>query len=214
MKAIFLDFDGVLNSEIDFFELRKFGHPINEGNKVLNRGLLALLQEIIEQTDAKIVLSTTWRIQYTVDEIYEMFTARDFSLPRDVFYGVTPNHMRGFSDNPIYHRGAEIHEYLKEHPEIKKFVILDDQLTPITDPTGRYEDDSIVEWDDRTPYEGFIKADTSLKVEDDPDANFIHTSFSTGLQYHEGRRAIIMLGMNEKAQKEIDEYQKSLEMFL
>ena len=213
MKAIFLDFDGVLNSNIDFFELRKFGHPINEGNKVLNRGLLALLQEIVEQTDAKIVLSTTWRIHFTVDEIYEMFTARDFSLPRDIFYGVTPNHMRGFSDNPMYHRGAEIHEYLKEHPEIKKFVILDDQLTPITDPTGRYEEDGL-EYDDRTPYEGFIKADTSVNVEDDLNANFIHTSFSTGLKYHEGRRAILMLGKNEKALKEEEEYRKSLEMFL
>ncbi len=213
MKAVILDFDGVLNSHIDFFEMRKFGHPINEGSKVLNRGLLALLQEIIEQTDAKIVLSTTWRLQFSVDDIYEMFIAHDFSLPRDVFYGVTPNLMRGFSDNPMHHRGAEIHEYLKVHPEIEKFVILDDQLTPITDPQGRYEDDSL-EWDNRTPYEGFIKADTSVNVEDDLNANFIHTSFSTGLKYYEGQRAILVLGKNEKTLKEDEEFRASLDLFM
>lgn len=213
MKVIFLDFDGVLNSNIDFFELRKFGHSVNEGSKVLNRGHLALLQQIIEDTDAKIVLSTTWRRHFDVDEIYEMFTARDVTFSRDVIVGITPSLSRGFSDNPMRHRGAEIHEYLKEHPEVEKFVIIDDQLDPIVNPGGRYEDDSL-EYDDRVPYEGFIKADTKVNVEDDLEANFIHTSFDSGLKYHEGIRAIVMLGRNERAQKEIDDYYESLSMFL
>ena len=86
MKVIFLDIDGVLNSDTDFFELRKFGHPVNEikGSKVINRGCLALLQQIIEDTDAKIVLSSTWRHHYTLEEMHEMFTARDFNLPFDI----------------------------------------------------------------------------------------------------------------------------------
>ena len=92
MKVIFLDIDGVLNSSIDFFELRKFGHPVNEikGSKVINRGHLALLQQIIEDTDAKIVLSSTWRMHYTLDDMHEMFAARDFELGREVFHDITP----------------------------------------------------------------------------------------------------------------------------
>jgi len=179
---------------------------------VLNRGLLALLQQIIEDTDAKIVLSTTWRLYFTTDEIYEMFIARDFSLPRDTFYGVTPNNMHGLSDNPMLHRGGEIREYLKAHPEVEKFVVIDDQLESIINPGGQYIEDGL-DWDKMIPYEGFIKADTSVDVEDDPDANFIHTSFSSGLKYHEGMRAIIMLGRNEKSQKEMDEYHESLRLF-
>jgi len=214
MKVIFLDIDGVLNSDTDFFELQKFGHPVNEikGSKVINRGHLALLQQIIEDTDAKIVLSSTWRMHYSLDDMHEMFAARDFELGREVFHDITPQLSRGFSDNHYRHRGAEIRDYLDAHPEIEKFVILDDKDDPIVNIPHRYDDH--LEWDQRKPYQSFIKADFSLSVSDDPCANFIHTNYLSGLTKLEMRRTIQILGLNEEAQKRQDEYHKALDMWM
>lgn len=214
MKVIFLDIDGVLNSDTDFFELRKFGHPINEikGSKVINRGCLALLQQIIEDTDAKIVLSSTWRHHYSLDDMYEMFTSRDFSLPRDVFHDITPTLSRGFSDDQTYHRGAEIRDYLDAHPEVKKFVILDDLLDPIIKIPHRYDEQ--LEWDDRKPYKSFFKADLSEFSSVDSAANFVHTSFRHGMSRLEANRATSILGKNKKAIEEEEKFQASLSMFL
>ena len=206
MKVLFLDIDGVLNSDTDFFELRKFGHPVNEiqGSKVINRGCLALLQQIIEDTDAKIVLSSTWRHHYSLEDMHEMFTARDFSLPFDVWHDITPTLSRGFSDDHTYHRGAEIRDYLDAHLEVEKFVILDDLLDPIVNIPHRY-DEHLIEWDDRKPYQSFIKSDLSEWPENEPYANFVHTSFRHGMSKLEMGRAISILGKNEAAVKRGEE---------
>lgn len=215
MKVIFLDIDGVLNSDTDFFELRKFGHPINEikGSKVINRGCLALLQQIIEDTDAKIVLSSTWRMHYSLEEMHEMFTARDFSLPFDVWHDITPTLSHGFSDDHTRHRGAEIRDYLDAHPEVEKFVILDDLLDPIVNIQHRYWKDG-VEWDKQKPYQSFIKADLSEFSKNEPYANFVNTTFRHGMSKLEMNRAISILGKNEAAQKKEEEYMNALSMFL
>lgn len=215
MKVIFLDIDGVLNSDTDFFELRKFGHPVNEikGSKVINRGCLALLQQILEDTDAKIVLSSTWRHLYTLEEMHEMFTARDFNLPFEVWHDITPTLSRGFSDDHTYHRGAEIRDYLDAHPEVEKFVILDDLLDPIVNIPHTYWVDG-VGYDKQKPYQSFIKADLKVNSSDEPYANFINTSFRHGMSKLEMHRAITILGKNEAAVKKEEEYMNALALFM
>ena len=53
MKVIFLDVDGVLNSEKDLLEAK--------GKSELFDRPLILLKELVESTKAKIVVSSTWR---------------------------------------------------------------------------------------------------------------------------------------------------------
>ena len=221
MKVLFLDIDGVLNSDIDFFELRKFGHPINQikGSQVINRGHLALLQQIIEDTDAKIVLSSTWRLHYTLDDMHEMFVARDFGLGREVFHDITPSLSRGFSDHHYRHRGGEIREYLKVHgDDIEKFVVLDDVEKHIVHPEGRYEDPEDMygssKWEDRIPYEGFVKVEYDGYDRLTPEMNFIHTDVQSGLTHFQMGYTIRVLGMNDAAIKEREEFHKALGMFL
>ena len=55
MKVIFLDFDGVLNSNIFVLDPKQKAPFFLEDDKML------LLKNIIEKTNAKIVLSTSWR---------------------------------------------------------------------------------------------------------------------------------------------------------
>jgi hypothetical protein len=197
LKLIFLDIDGVLNSSTDFFEVKQFGHPINtaKGGKIINRGHLALLQGIIDATDAKIVLSSTWRLSYSIDEIHEMFKKRGFQSGRDVFYDITPNHKCGFSDNGYNYRGLEIKEYIDGHPSIDKFVILDDVAATILSA-------------------GFVKADLSTFHGPESDETFIHTNDMCGLTFVEMRRAIHILGKTPATLLKEEEYHKALDILV
>ena len=54
MKVIFLDVDGVLNSAQDGYSIR-----------LRTDSHLKLLQRIVQETGAKLVLSSSWRIGFT-----------------------------------------------------------------------------------------------------------------------------------------------------
>lgn len=190
MKVLFLDIDGVLNNATDFFELKSIGHPINHKCEVMNRGLVCLLSDIITKTDAKIVISSTWREMMALDQIYEILLSHDFQHGRDCIIGATPSHRRGMSDNPKWHRGREIAEYL-ENNEVEKFLIIDDNGDAIVDA-------------------GFQKTSTS-QVEEEGD-NFIHTNAAHGLDVYQTSRAINILGRNAHWEEEQAKYRAALEL--
>lgn len=109
MKIIFLDVDGVLNM-----------HG-SGGYMALNRKRMQLLQEIIENTGAVIVLSSTWRI---LDRSMKKLS-RNLSYRGLKIYDTTPQF--GLKDSgERYYRGHEIQYWLDNHPEVTNYVIIDD----------------------------------------------------------------------------------------
>jgi HAD domain in Swiss Army Knife RNA repair proteins len=102
-KVIFLDTDGVLNCNTTP-NPRKFPY-------VIDGILLARFQELVRTTKAKVVLSSTWR----VDPI-GVLAARYFQVPFD---DVCP-------DLPGSPRCEEIISWLREHPDVTRYVVLDD----------------------------------------------------------------------------------------
>lgn len=116
IKVIFLDVDGVLNS--DKTSRRTAGGYTFVGSRQMKN-----LRRIIEETGAKVVLSSDWRYdrddpKWNGDflELKEELLRYGISL-----YGFTPE-LRSA------HRGAEIDAWLKDHDEVENFVILDDRL--------------------------------------------------------------------------------------
>jgi hypothetical protein len=121
MKVIFLDIDGVLN----FNGCRdKIG-----GLYFVNESKIKLLKQIVDETDAKIVLSSTWRKgwfhrdQGFTDGWADDFTALENKLAE---YGLT-----FISRTPITsegYRGTEIDMWLKnwKGEEVTNFIIIDD----------------------------------------------------------------------------------------
>ena len=105
MKVIFLDIDGVMNSVADGFSFTI------ETDLHFN-----ILKSIVDQTGAKIVLSSTWRL---CDRDYQLVDKRlrEFGMS---LMGRTPS-LSGKK------RGDEIRAWLHEHTEVKNFVILDDE---------------------------------------------------------------------------------------
>lgn len=117
MKVIFLDVDGVLNYR--GCKARCKGFLGVEPEKVV------LLKQIVDATDAKIVLSSTWRLGYNKDQKgYHGF--RRHLEKRLNEYGLSVYDVT--EDISAYKRGAEIRLWLAQHgKEVKRWVVLDDE---------------------------------------------------------------------------------------
>ena len=106
MNTLFLDIDGVLNSRATF---RK------HGSYCIDPVLLGRFNRLIEATNAHVVLASTWRL-------YEEMRC-DVLAAGILFQSCTP-------DLPTQTRADEITAWLKDHPEIKRYAVLDDEPVP------------------------------------------------------------------------------------
>lgn len=108
-SIIFLDVDGVLN------DMRT--DDISEDWDTPSPVHLKALKEIVDRTQAAIVLTSSWRLYQ--DTRARLQTAM---APFDLtWYDVTEDSHTGV-------RGNEIRAWLHEHPEVEHFVILDDEV--------------------------------------------------------------------------------------
>ena len=121
-KILFLDFDGVLVTDRgQKYHLETNGTLRDEHGALFDPKCVKCLKEIIDATDADIVISSTWKMEMGLDGICQMW--RDRNLPGNVI-GVTPD------IDPI-HRGDEIAAWLNSYGEDCRYAIIDD--TPFTD---------------------------------------------------------------------------------
>lgn len=148
MKVIFLDFDGVITTEKSRYNLDK--------------DKMELVKIICDKTGAKIVISSSWRLNTLENTILNITTVRNpetevpFLMP-ELVVGVTKR-MYAFShdDASSYYRiprGVEIERYLMEHEEVDRYVIFDD------------DDDMLLV---QAPY--FVKTNTRIGITEE-DAN-------------------------------------------
>jgi hypothetical protein len=136
MKILFLDIDGVLNSDVymatDAYrdECLAAGCKDHRGYEVvvkahythIDPAAVQLLNQLIEKTGAKVVLSSTWRLRYTLEEMNDMLKSRGATFE---VTDKTPAKMSWRL------RGNEVKEYLDDLKECEDivpeaFVILDD----------------------------------------------------------------------------------------
>jgi hypothetical protein len=103
MKVIFLDFDGVIVT----------AHTRYHSGDMY---CVHLLNRLIKETGAKIVVSSMWRTGRTVEELRTLLT--EWGVEGEVI-----------DKTPVDHgviRGVEIDRWLAKHPEVTSYVILDD----------------------------------------------------------------------------------------
>ena len=117
MKVIFLDIDGVLN-------VYPQGH--DEYGSLFHKNFEDNLKRIVDETGAKIVISSTWRAS-GLDIMREMWSKR--GIPGEVIDITTLTwepEEEGLDFYERCERGNEIQHWLDEHPEVTNYVILDD----------------------------------------------------------------------------------------
>ena len=121
-NILFLDFDGVLVTDRgQKYHLEANGTLRDDHGALFDPECVGCLKEIINATDAEIVVTSTWKMEMGLEGIRQMWRDRD--LPGNVI-GVTPD------IDPI-HRGDEIAAWLDSYGEACRFAIIDD--TPFTD---------------------------------------------------------------------------------
>jgi hypothetical protein len=115
MKVIFLDVDGVLNNQTLLYHY---------GFDYIDEGMVDLLKSVVFATKAKVVLSSTWRldrhsyglVKKTLEakgmEIYSKTT----KIERSGGWGV-PGHVD---------RVEEILDWLGKHPKVDRYAVVDD----------------------------------------------------------------------------------------
>lgn len=116
MRIIFLDVDGVLNSQLFANEMFDEEGVRIFSEDILDKRAIACLKQIVRKTNAVIVLSSTWRY---------MRKARAHLASQLAEYGLFIH-----SDTPITHkeRGDDISAWFNRHNDIsvESYVILDD----------------------------------------------------------------------------------------
>ena len=126
MKVIFLDIDGVLNYTQWYVSDRNPGN-LNGEEGDIDPMCADRINHICEETGAKIVLSSDWRISwpYCIDRIEKG------GINHGLIIDKTPEHMwvehctGDFLDWSS--RGSEIDDWLSQHTECDRYVILDDR---------------------------------------------------------------------------------------
>jgi len=101
-----------------------YAYGVFTGQDYFDPRCVANLNAIVKATNAKFVLSSSWRM------LFDMETMVDFLKHQKVTGELIDYTNRFYGD-----RGHEIQEWLDRHPEIESFVILDDDedmvhLTP------------------------------------------------------------------------------------
>ena len=112
MKIIFLDVDGVLNSDEYFDKIKNL--DIQGIERDIDVEKIKLLKKAIDATGAEVVLSSSWRYTRNAQYLKELLSK----------YGI-------YVDSTPYiqnERGLEIRKWLSEHQDVEDFVILDDEI--------------------------------------------------------------------------------------
>lgn len=113
LKVIFLDIDGVLNSD-DF--ARKHPDPADDYHRIDPVARDHLIK-LVHASGAKLVITSAWRISRPLPAI-----RRCLQLP---VFSATSNYPNS--------RGGQILEWLREYPCVSEYVVLDDEVSDLTD---------------------------------------------------------------------------------
>ena len=147
MKVIFLDHDGVICLSTEwgsrFKKQARVGRKLSQSIESLqvdarfdnfNKKAIVVLNSIIEQTDAEIVVSSDWTRWATVEEMGEYYEVKGI-IKKPVAF--TPD----LKDCTVHNEGVfiwskdwdleqcrsiEIKQYLHDHPEVTHWVAIDD----------------------------------------------------------------------------------------
>jgi hypothetical protein len=121
MKIIFLDIDGVCNSE-QWYRSDEYYLNLSK-DPDLDPHIIERLNQFTNDTGVKLVISSSWKYdnyclerltRAGLNNIVDSTPNLIFSVPYDEFC-----------------KGIEIRSYLDSHPEIERYLILDDEIDDI-----------------------------------------------------------------------------------
>lgn len=122
--VLFLDFDGVLNSHESCARNKNIG---------IHQEHVAVLNQIVEQAEPLIIISSSWRLGYSLAALTDLLLEAGLCRRVD---GHTPKRVPGDFFQVRSSRTAEIGAWLEQNGKPPAFCILDDDA--ITDELAAY----------------------------------------------------------------------------
>lgn len=177
MKIIFLDFDGVINSEswmvsrweeFDDETIHR-NYPLYE----FSPELVSNLNEIIDKTDAKIVVSSTWRKRRTIQELQGILSM--IGVKGEV---IDKTSVLGSIDGYTIPRGCEIQKWLKQEGKFQR-------INWSADEQRKHMESAIVK--------SYVILDDDSDMLFTQSEHFVQTSWKSGLEKHLVEKAIKIL---------------------
>ena len=111
-RVLFLDFDGVLNSN-------RYNQFKSTSANIIDPTAVELLNDIVKKTDCVIVISSAWRTSNTIQALIAHLKGSGFNYGTETVIGTT-------IINDLSHRGLEVQDWLFLNKHRGKFIILDD----------------------------------------------------------------------------------------
>lgn len=152
-KIIFLDHDGVIClsdqwgsrykkarkfmikngiPEYNLTMLNEIKRPVEIRFDNFDKKAIKVLNEILEETDAEIIVSSDWRLQATLDELGDYYILQGISkkpigFTKKLNEFFVPEDFQWIRQWDLEQtRCFEIHQWLKENPEVENWVAIDD----------------------------------------------------------------------------------------
>jgi hypothetical protein len=158
-KIIFLDFDGVLNTEHYQGLLRYQREPWqDEHGAFFDPNAVKQLRRIIDATGADIVIESSWKY-LGLDAMKELWKVRN--LPGRVI-DITPSSvsdeylLKNLDTTMIHCKGMEIASWLSEQAEDIRYAIIDDEYVIL--------DSQLPHFILTNPYEGITEEQTNRAI--------------------------------------------------
>ena len=118
VDVIFLDIDGVITRPVN--DLINNGDYIGSREDTICPKCLGILEDIVNKTKAKIVVSSTWRLNYDVEDLRRVF--REKSLTNWDAPIIDTVRKRSYGEEI---RGDLVQEWIDDH-DVDDYAILDD----------------------------------------------------------------------------------------
>ena len=146
MKVIFLDNDGVICLSSNWgsrhkkqkewgkrkLSMTSWDIPVEDRFDNFDLKAVKVLNQILETTNAEIVVSSDWRMHATLEELGEYYTSKGIIKKpiavTDFFKDIYPSEWAGmrFRADLELERSMEIGHWLENHPEVTHWVAVDD----------------------------------------------------------------------------------------
>lgn len=157
MNIIFLDIDGVLRThESDLAWSKELNEPVRRGtNRLFSKKAVDNLNEVIFLTKAKIVVTSSWRLKLSLEQLKKVFKER--GVEGEVIAKTSSDYIDNDYFIPIGNRGLEIRQWLQDN-HYSKFVVIDDQVKDIVSIIPDYKVVKV------NPLVGFVEVDKVLDI--------------------------------------------------
>ena len=141
MKVIFLDIDGVLNSEDLRIRRRHEDNSFDDKKKpyiydFVDENAVNIIVKLCKQYNVGIVISSSWRL-YTLEDTMEYFHQERnkmfhpllpyvIDITPHIYFYTEVEFYDEFFDDKEDERGKEIQQWLNDNPNVEEYCILDD----------------------------------------------------------------------------------------